>query len=40
MPARVWQALAGLIALLLVAVVALDQWQARRSSASPSGAVP
>jgi uncharacterized protein len=37
MPARVWQALAGLIALLLVAVVALDQWQARRGEASLFG---
>jgi uncharacterized protein len=36
-PARVWQALAGLIALLLVAVVALDQWQARRGEASLFG---
>ncbi len=34
MPARVWQALAGLIVLLLVAVVVLDQWQARRGEAS------
>ncbi|HEV8436609.1 MAG TPA: divergent polysaccharide deacetylase family protein [Methylomirabilota bacterium] len=34
MPARVWQALVGLIALLLVAVVGLDQWQARRGEAS------
>ena len=29
MPAGVWKALAGLIAALLIAVVALDQWQAR-----------
>ena len=29
MPAGVWKALAGLIAALLLAVVALDQWQAR-----------
>jgi polysaccharide deacetylase 2 family uncharacterized protein YibQ len=34
MPARVWQALAGVIVLLLVAVVGLDQWQARRGEAS------
>ena len=34
MPARVWHALAGLIALLLIAVVGLDQWQARRGEAS------
>jgi len=34
MPARVWQALAGLIVLLLIAVVGLDQWQARRGEAS------
>jgi polysaccharide deacetylase 2 family uncharacterized protein YibQ len=37
MPARVWQALAGLIVLLLVAVVGLDQWQARRGEASLFG---
>ncbi|HET8578366.1 MAG TPA: divergent polysaccharide deacetylase family protein [Methylomirabilota bacterium] len=37
MPARVWQALAGLIVLLLVAVVGLDQWQARRGEASIFG---
>ena len=34
MPARVWHALVGLIVLLLVAVVGLDQWQARRGEAS------
>src|SRR3990172_593518 len=34
MPARVWQALAGLIVLLLAAVIGLDQWQARRGEAS------
>lgn len=34
MPARVWQALVGLIVLLLIAVVGLDQWQARRGEAS------
>jgi polysaccharide deacetylase 2 family uncharacterized protein YibQ len=33
----VWQALAGLIVLLLVAVVGLDQWQARRGEASLFG---
>ena len=37
MPARVWTALAGLIALLLVAVVGLDQWQSRRGEASLFG---
>ncbi|HEY7040694.1 MAG TPA: divergent polysaccharide deacetylase family protein [Methylomirabilota bacterium] len=37
MPARVWQALAGIIVLLLVAVVGLDQWQARRGEASLFG---
>lgn len=37
MPARVWQALAGLIVLLLVAVIGLDQWQARRGEASIFG---
>jgi uncharacterized protein len=36
-PARVWQALAGLIVLLLIAVVALDQWQARRGEPSLLG---
>jgi uncharacterized protein len=36
-PARVWQALAGLIVLLLIAVVGLDQWQARRGEASLFG---
>jgi polysaccharide deacetylase 2 family uncharacterized protein YibQ len=37
MPARVWQALAGLIGLLLIAVVGLDQWQVRRGEASLFG---
>ena len=37
MPARVWTALAGLIVLLLVAVVGLDQWQSRRGEASLFG---
>ncbi|HKW95506.1 MAG TPA: hypothetical protein VJX92_26705, partial [Methylomirabilota bacterium] len=37
MPARVWQALAGLIAVLLIAVVGLDQWQARRGEPSLFG---
>ena len=37
MPARVWTALAGLITVLLVAVVGLDQWQARRGEASLFG---
>lgn len=37
MPARVWQALAGLIVLLLIAVLALDQWQARRGEPSLLG---
>jgi hypothetical protein len=37
MPARVWQALAGAIVLLLVAVIGLDQWQARRGEASLFG---
>jgi polysaccharide deacetylase 2 family uncharacterized protein YibQ len=37
MPARVWQALAGIIVLLLVAVIGLDQWQARRGEASLFG---
>jgi uncharacterized protein len=36
-PARVWQALAGLIILLLIAVVALDQWQVRRGEPSLFG---
>jgi len=36
-PARVWKALAGLIVLLLIAVVGLDQWQARRGEASLFG---
>jgi uncharacterized protein len=34
MPAGVWKALAGLIAALLIAVVALDQWQARHGLSS------
>jgi polysaccharide deacetylase 2 family uncharacterized protein YibQ len=34
MPARVWLALAGIIVLLLVAVVAVDQWQVRSGTAS------
>jgi hypothetical protein len=33
----VWKALAGLVVLLLVAVVGLDQWQARRGEASLFG---
>lgn len=37
MPARVWTALAGLIAVLLVAVVGLDQWQSSRGEASLFG---
>ena len=37
MPARVWTALAGLITVLLVAVVGLDQWQARRGETSLFG---
>jgi uncharacterized protein len=37
MPARVWTALAGLIALLLLAVIGLDQWQSRRGEASLFG---
>jgi polysaccharide deacetylase 2 family uncharacterized protein YibQ len=37
MPARVWTALAGLITVLLVAVVGLDQWQARRGEVSLFG---
>lgn len=37
MPARVWQALAGIIILLLIAVVGLDQWQARGGEASLFG---
>ena len=37
MPARVWTALAGLIVVLLVAVVGLDQWQSRRGEASLFG---
>jgi polysaccharide deacetylase 2 family uncharacterized protein YibQ len=34
MPAGVWKALAGIIVVLLVAVIALDQWQARREGLS------
>lgn len=37
MPARVWQTLAGLIGLLLVAVVGLDQWQTRHGETSLFG---
>jgi len=37
MPARVWTALAGLIAVLLIAVVGLDQWQSRRGEVSLFG---
>src|SRR5262249_50700868 len=37
MPARVWTALAGLITVLLVAVVGLDQWQTRRGEVSLFG---
>ncbi|MGH7299561.1 MAG: divergent polysaccharide deacetylase family protein [Candidatus Rokuibacteriota bacterium] len=37
MPARVWQALAGIIVLLLIAVVGLDRWQARSGEASLFG---
>jgi hypothetical protein len=37
MPARVWTALAGLIAVLLAAVVGLDQWQSRRGEPSLFG---
>jgi len=44
MPARVWTALAGLIAVLLIAVVGLDQWQSRRGEPSlfglPWGSAP
>jgi uncharacterized protein len=44
MPARVWTALAGLIAVLLIAVVGLDQWQSRRGEPSlfglPWGTLP
>ena len=32
-----WQALAGIIILLLIAVVGLDQWQARNGEASLFG---
>ena len=38
MPARVWQALVGIIVLLLIAVVGLDQWQVHRGEASLFGA--
>jgi polysaccharide deacetylase 2 family uncharacterized protein YibQ len=34
MPAGVWKALVGIIAVLLVAVIALDQWQARQQGLS------
>lgn len=34
MPAGVWKALVGVIAVLAVAVVALDQWQARQGLTS------
>src|SRR5215470_9197258 len=37
MPARVWTALAGVITVLLIAVVGLDQWQSRRGEASLFG---
>jgi polysaccharide deacetylase 2 family uncharacterized protein YibQ len=37
MPARVWRTLAGVIILLLIAVIGLDQWQARRGEASLFG---
>jgi uncharacterized protein len=37
MPARVWQALVGLIVVLLIAVVGLDQWQSRHGEASLFG---
>ena len=37
MPARVWLALTGIIVLLLVAVVGLDQWQARHGESSLFG---
>src|SRR3990172_6052013 len=37
MPARVWTALAGLIAVLLVAGGGLAQWQPRRGEASLFG---
>src|SRR5262245_54890500 len=37
MPARVWTALAGIITVLLIAVVGLDQWQSRRGEASLFG---
>src|SRR5262249_7754930 len=36
-PARVWQTLAGLIVLLLLAVLGLDQWQARHGESSLFG---
>ncbi len=36
-PTRVWKALVGIAVILLVAVVALDQWQARRGEASLFG---
>jgi len=34
MPAGVWKALAGFIAVLVIAVVALDQWQSRQGLTS------
>jgi polysaccharide deacetylase 2 family uncharacterized protein YibQ len=34
MPAGLWKALAGVIAVLLIAVVGLDQWQVRQGHAS------
>ena len=37
MPARVWKALVGLVVLLLIAVIGLDQWQARRGEPSLFG---
>jgi len=37
MPTGVWKALAGIIVALLVAVVALDQWQARQGEPSLLG---
>jgi len=37
MPAGVWKALAGVIVALLLAVIALDQWQARQGDPSLLG---
>ena len=37
MPAGVWKALAGVIVALLLAVIALDQWQARQGEPSLLG---